>query len=56
MNVKYYDLFPTVIKNRDDKENVNSRYEDNEVDYIKFMNFNVPSQYIGRKNNIEVFN
>ena len=27
MNINYYDLFYTVIKNRDDKEIVNDEYE-----------------------------
>ena len=31
MNVKYYDLYYTVIKNRDDKEIVNDEYEKNNI-------------------------
>ena len=33
MNINYYDLYYTVIKNRDDKEIVNDEHE---IDYINF--------------------
>ena len=33
MNIKYYDLYYTVIKNRDEKEIVNDKHENNENDY-----------------------
>ena len=46
MNIKYYDLFFTVIKNRDEKEITNNHYED---DYIIFKDFITPNQYIGIK-------
>ena len=29
MNIKYYDLYSTVIKNRDEEEFLNDEYEDN---------------------------
>ena len=45
MKINCYDLFYTVIKNRDEKENVDSQYEN------IFINFNdnVPSQNISNK-------
>ena len=39
MNIKYYDLYYTVIKNRDEKEIVNV----NENDYINFDHFITPN-------------
>ena len=46
MNFKYYDFYYSVIKNRDGKEIVD---EKNENDYINFNDI-VPNHYIGRKN------
>ena len=46
--MNYYDLYYTVIENRDDKEIVNDRYEDNENDYVNFNDI-VHNHYIGRK-------
>ena len=54
VNINYYDLFYTVIKNRDDKEIVNDKYEDNENDYIIYEDFKTPNHYIGIKKNNEV--
>ena len=48
MNKNYYDLYFTVMKNKDDKEIVN--YDDYENDYINFKDFITPNLYIGRKN------
>ena len=50
MNINYYDLFYTVIKNRDENEVVNDKYEDNENDYINFNDYITPNHYIVRKN------
>ena len=44
MNTDYYNLYYTVIKTRDEKENVNN----NEDDYLNFNDI-VPNHYIGRK-------
>ena len=49
MNVNYYDLFYTVIKNRDYKEIVNDEYENNENDYVNHDNFITPNHYKGSK-------
>ena len=40
MNINYYDLCYTVIKNRDDKEIVDDQ---NEKDYISFNDFFIPN-------------
>ena len=40
---KYYDLYYTVIRNRDDKEIVNDKYEDNDNDYINFDDIVIPN-------------
>ena len=39
MNIKYYDLYCTVIKNRNEKEIVDDEYE---IDYISFNDFITP--------------
>ena len=44
MNI-YYDLYYSVIKNRDEKEIVDNYYEDDII---------TPNHYIGRKNNNEI--
>ena len=49
MNFNYYDLYYTVIENRDEKEIVNNKNDDN--DYINFNDIITPNHYIGRKNN-----
>ena len=51
MIINYYDIYYTVIRNRDEKENVDDQYEN---DYINFIDFITPNQYIGRKNNKEM--
>ena len=47
MNSSYYDLYYTVIKNRNEKDNEEKQYEN---DYINFNDFITPNQYIGIKN------
>ena len=49
MNIKYYDLYYTVFKNRDEKEIVNDKYENNHNDYINYEDFITPNHYIGVK-------
>ena len=46
MNITYYDLYSTVIKTRDDKNIIDTQFEN------FFINFNdiVPNHYIGIKN------
>ena len=45
MNNTYYDLYNTVIKNRDEKKIVDNKYEN---EYNKFNDI-IPNHYIGRK-------
>ena len=49
MNIIYYDLYHTIIKNRDDKEIVENKYENKEVDYINLNDFNTPNHNISIK-------
>ena len=49
MDNNFYDLYYTVIKSRDENNNVDDQYEDVENDYINFEGI-VPNIYIGRKN------
>ena len=53
MNIKYYDLYYTVNKNKDDKEVVDDKYENYENDFKNFNDF-IPNHYIGRKNDDEI--
>ena len=46
MNIKYYDLYYTVIKNRDEKEIVDNQYEN---DYISLNDVITPNHYVGIK-------
>ena len=50
-NVKfnYYVLCYSVIKNRDNKEIVNNKYENKEVDYINFNDLILHNDYNGKK-------
>ena len=50
MNNNFYDLYYTVIKNRNEKEIVDDEYENNDNDYINVIDFITPNQYIGIKN------
>ena len=49
MFIKYYDLYYTLIKNRDEKEIVDDKYENNEIYYIKYEDFISPNHYIRKK-------
>ena len=44
MNINYFDLYYTVIKDRDEKESVN-----NESDYNTFSHIITPNHYFGIK-------
>ena len=41
MNIKYFDIYYTVIKNRDEKEIVDDKYKNDVI---------VPNHYVGIKN------
>ena len=46
MNIKYYDLLYTVIKNKDDKDLVVNIYEN---DYISLNDVIIANHYVGIK-------
>ena len=48
MNIKYYDLYYTVIKTKGENKDIDNQYEKDENDYIKF-NDTIPNHYIGIK-------
>ena len=50
MNINYYDLYYTVIKNRDDKDIIDDKNENTENDYTNFEDFITPNHYNARKN------
>ena len=50
----YYDMYYTVIKNRDDEEIVKHEYETDEIDYNTFDDFITPNRYIGNKNDNDI--
>ena len=43
MKIKYYDLFYTVIKNRDENKDIDNN------DYINFNDIITPNHYVGIK-------
>ena len=47
MNINYYDLYYTVIKNRKEKEIVND--DEYENDYISLNDVIIPNHYVGIK-------
>ena len=42
MNIKYYDLYYTVIKTRDENRDIDNQYENDENDYIDVNDFITP--------------
>ena len=48
LNINYYDLYFTVIKDRDEEEIVNVEYESNESDYNNDEDFYIPNHFDGR--------
>ena len=48
INIRYYDLYYTVNKNRDDKEFVNNKYE-GKNDYTNLNDFTTPNHNISMK-------
>ena len=49
MNIKYYDLYYTVIKSRDENKDIDNQYENDENDYINFQDFIIPNQNISHE-------
>ena len=50
MNIKNYDLFYTVIKNRSDKQIVIDEYQNHQNDFIRLNDVNIPNHFVGIKN------
>ena len=49
MNINYFDLFYTIIKTREENEDIDIQNDEYDNDYINFNDI-VPNHYIGRKN------
>ena len=49
MNINYYDLYYTVIKNRVENKDINNQYENDENDYTNYEDFINPNLYVGIK-------
>ena len=49
MNIKYYDLYNTVIKTRDENKDIDNQYDNDENDYINFHDFITPNHNISIK-------
>ena len=49
MNIKYYDLYHTVIKIRSENKDVDIQYENDENDYISLNDVIIPNHYVGIK-------
>ena len=48
MNINYYDIYYTVIKTRDENDNIHNEYENDDNEYINFSDI-VPNHYVGIK-------
>ena len=48
-NINYYDLYYTVIKTRDENKDIDNQYENDENDYINFIDFIIPNHNISRQ-------
>ena len=49
MNINYYDLYYTVIKDRDENEDIDNQYEDDYNDFISLNDVFIPNHYVGIK-------
>ena len=50
-NFKYYDLYYTVIRIRDENKDIDNQYENDDNHYIDINDFITPNHYIVVKNN-----
>ena len=50
MNITYYDLYHTVVENRDDNEIVVDKYENNYINFVEFITSN--HFIVQKKNNV----
>ena len=51
MKTIYYDVYQTVIKNRNENEVVKDKYKNIEIDFTNFNDNVTPNDYIGIDNN-----
>ena len=55
MNDKYFDLYFTVIRIRDENKDVDNQYENDDNDYNNFNDFITPNHYVGIKPRDTIF-
>ena len=55
MNINYYDLYYTVIKTRDENKDIDIRYENDDNDYINFIDIITPNHYTELKIIMKVY-
>ena len=48
-NINYFDLYYTVIKIRDENQDIVNQSEDDNNDYIDNNDVNIPNHYVGKK-------
>ena len=48
-NIKYYELYYTVIKNRNEKQTVKDDYQKYENDFFSLNDVIIPNHYVGIK-------
>ena len=49
MNINYYDLYYNAIKVRDENKDIDNQYEDDDNDFIIFIDFITHKHYVGIK-------
>ena len=54
MNIKYHDLYYTIIKTRDGNKDIDNQYENDDFDYIDINDFIKPNHYVRIKKNNEI--
>ena len=54
MNINYHDLYYTVIRIRDENRDLDNQYENDDNDYIKFIDIITPNHYVGIAKNNEI--
>ena len=52
MNIKYYDMYYTVIRIRDENKDIDNEYEKDDTEYNNFNDI-IPNHYVGIKKNNE---
>ena len=49
LNIKYYDLYYTIIKTRDENKDIDNQYENDDNDYFNINDFIIPNYNISRE-------